>query len=49
MELPVLKEDSTDYPRKWTDKSFKENDNFSMKKVVGSAHDLSLTGLFTLD
>ena len=38
-----------DCPQKWPEKSFKENDNFSMKKIVGSTRDLSTEAVFSLD
>ena len=34
---------------KWPDKSFRDNDNFSMGKVVGSVLELSTNRLFTLN
>ena len=36
-------------PIKLTRKRFKENDNFSMKKIVGSTIDLSTKAAFSLD
>ena len=36
-------------PIKWPEKSFKENDIFSMEKIVGSTLDLSTKAVFSLD
>ena len=36
-------------PIEMTEKSFKENDIFSMKKIVGSTRDLSTKAVFSLD
>ena len=38
-----------DCPQKWPEKSFKENDIFSMKKIVGSTLDLSTKPVISLD
>ena len=38
-----------DCPLEWTDKSFQENDIFSVVKIVGSAFELSAKGFFALD
>ena len=36
-------------PKKWPEKSFKENDIFSMKMIVGSTLELSTKVFFSLD
>ena len=36
-------------PIKRPEKSFKENNIFSMKKIVGSTHDLSTKAIFSMD
>ena len=38
-----------DCPQKSPDKNFKENDSFSIKKVVGSTLELSAKVFFSLD
>ena len=38
-----------DCPKKWPEKSFNENDIFSIKKIVGSTLDLSTKAVFSLD
>ena len=38
-----------DCPYKWPEKSFKENDIFSMKNRVGSTLDLSTKAVFSWD
>ena len=36
-------------PKKWPEKSFKENKNFSIKKIVSSNLELSVKVFFSLD
>ena len=38
-----------DCPLKWPEKSFKENDSFSIKKIVGSTLESSAKKVFSLD
>ena len=38
-----------DCPEKWPDESFKENDIFSMNKIVGSTPELSAKVFISLD
>ena len=38
-----------DCPQKWPEKSFKENDIFSKKKIVALTLELSTKAVFSLD
>ena len=38
-----------DCPLKWSEKSFKENDSFSIQNIVGSTLELSAKKFFSLD